>query len=253
TNKEFFADVSKIDLSKLFKDKILINENYFYTYDEIKDFNGNRVGVVIVARPILIVHSSIDKSTNLIYLAIFCLILAILINLIASFINIKKTVLEPILTLKNAIEKIKNSNTTEKITVLDNDEIGDVVKGFNEYLDSIAKGISQDKLVIDEVKDVVMRANKGMLNSTVKQSANSAPVQELVDSVNDLVMNMQKNLTILSDVLIAYGNSKFDYKVPRIEGVTGIIASLFIGIEATGNTASELLALMDSSNKKLLQ
>ena len=60
------------------------------------------------------------------------------------------------------------------------------------------------------------------------------------------------NLTILSDVLIAYGNSKFDYPVPRIEGLTGLMASTLMGIRATGNTVSELLALIDNSNKKLM-
>ncbi|MDD2697695.1 MAG: methyl-accepting chemotaxis protein [Arcobacteraceae bacterium] len=251
-NKDFLADVSKIDIKKLIENKFLIDENYFYTFDNIKDFKGTKIGIVIVARPLSVVNLALDKTTHLIYLALIGLVLAILINLIASLINMKKTVLTPIQALKNSIDKVKNANVTESIEITSNDEIGEVVHSFNEYLGSITEGLKIDRIAIDEVKSIIVRANRGMFNSSVKAQANSAAVQELVVSVNELTSNVQKNLEILSEVLIAYGNSKFDYKVPKLEGITGIIASLFVGIEATGNTASELLALMDQSNTKLI-
>jgi methyl-accepting chemotaxis protein len=251
-NKAFLADVSKIDLEKLFANKILFNENYLYTYDEIKDFQGNKIGIAIVGRPHDIVNEALDKTSNLIYFALLGLVLAILINLIASLINIKKTVLTPIASLKRSINEVKNAKKTDTIEITSDDEIGEVVTSFNEYLDSINEGHKVDYIAIEEVKSVIMKAKRGMLDSQVKSKANSPRVQELVDSVNELTKEVQKNLLILSDVLIAYGNSKFDYKTPKIEGITGIIASLFVGIEATGNTASELLALMNQSNQKLL-
>ncbi|MDD2697496.1 MAG: methyl-accepting chemotaxis protein [Arcobacteraceae bacterium] len=252
-NKEFLADVSKIDLEQLLTNKMLFNENYLYTYDEIKDFQGNKIGIAIVARPHDIVNESLDKTSNLIYFAILGLVLAIVINLIASLINMKKTVLAPIASLKKSIDTVKDSKVTDTIEVLSDDEIGEVVKSFNEYLHSITEGVKIDQIAIDEVKGVITRAKRGMLNSQVKAKGNSQAVNELIGAVNELTNDVQKNLTILSDVMIAYGNSKFDHKVPKLEGVTGIIASLFVGIEATGNTASELLALMSQSNKKLLE
>jgi methyl-accepting chemotaxis protein len=53
-------------------------------------------------------------------------------------------------------------------------------------------------------------------------------------------------------VLTDFGNSKFDTTVPYIQGVTGLVASMFSGVRATGNTVSELLALIDNSNKRLM-
>jgi methyl-accepting chemotaxis protein len=252
-NKDFLADLSKINLEKLFADKIFIDTKYLFTYKEIKDFEGKRIGVLIVARPLEVVNIALDKTSNLIYLALFGLILAIIINLVASLINMKKTVLAPIASLKKSIDKVKDAKVTDTIAVTSDDEIGEVVTSFNEYLHSINEGHKVDYVAIEEVKSVIMKAKRGMLDSQIKSKANSPRVQELVDSVNELTKEVQKNLLVLSDVLIAYGNSKFDYKVPKLEGVTGIIASLFIGIEATGNTASELLALMNQSNKKLIE
>ncbi len=56
----------------------------------------------------------------------------------------KRNILTPILNLKNTIDEIKNnSSETTRIEVKSNDEIGDVVTSFNQYLDSIEKGLIQ--------------------------------------------------------------------------------------------------------------
>ncbi len=251
-NKDFMANLSKVDFEDLLNNKYFMDDKYFYVTTDIKDFQGNKIGMVVAARPLEIVNESLDKTNTLIYLALIALIIAIFVNLIASLINMKKTVLTPIGALKDSIDRVKNANVTDKIVSNSDDEIGEVVDSFNQYLESITDGLKVDRIAIDEVKGIILRANKGMFNTTAKSKAHSPAVQELVTSVNELTTSVQKNLEALSEVLIAYGNSKFDYKVPKLDGVTGIIASLFVGIEATGNTASELLALMNQSNQKLL-
>jgi methyl-accepting chemotaxis protein len=51
--------------------------------------------------------------------------------------------------------------------------------------------------------------------------------------------------------LIEYGNSKYDAKIPEIKGLTGLLASIMMGIRATGNGVSELLAVIDNATKRL--
>ncbi len=251
-NKEFLKDASKIDISRLLADKFLINNQYFYTYDIVTDFNGNKLGIAIVARPMSIVNNALDKTTNLIYFALLGLAAAIFINLIALLIIMRKTVIEPIFSLKNSIEHVKNTHSATKIEVLHNDEIGDVVNSFNDYLESIEDGIKKDQVVIDEVKSVILRANRGLLNTSVKSKADSSRVQELANSVNDLVYGMQKNLENLAEVLVAYSNAHFDYDVKPLQGVTGEIASIMSGAKNTGVTMSGILALIDNTTKRLL-
>ena len=61
--------------------------------------------------------------------------------MIISLFNMKNNILLPILNLKSSIDAISlnNSSQTTRIEVKSNDEIGDVVHSFNNYLDSIEK------------------------------------------------------------------------------------------------------------------
>ena len=72
------------------------------------------------------------------------------ITLLVVFFILKKST-QPIQTLQDAIKALKtekNSNNT--ITIDSSDEIGEVAKEFNEYIDSINKGIKEDNILNDE-------------------------------------------------------------------------------------------------------
>ena len=48
-NKDFLEDAKSIDLDALLKDKLFIDEKYLFTYMDIKDFRGEKLGIVILA------------------------------------------------------------------------------------------------------------------------------------------------------------------------------------------------------------
>jgi methyl-accepting chemotaxis protein len=172
--------------------------------------------------------------------------------LAATLISLRSTVIKPIKDLQNSIEIVKNDHTSNKIDVLNNDEIGDVVVEFNDYLESLEKDRQKDQIVIDEAKAVIVRANRGLLNTSIKSKAASGRVQQLADSVNSLVTGIHSSLDNLSKVLIEYSNARFDYDVPHLEGVTGEIASIMNGAKNTGVTMSGILAMIDNTTKRLL-
>ncbi|MDC0933497.1 methyl-accepting chemotaxis protein [Arcobacteraceae bacterium] len=252
-NKIFLSDLSTIKISKILNEKIVITDKFFYTYTEVKDFNGKKLGIVILARSFDKVHLALDKTEYLIYLAMIILVLAILLNLVATIVNVKKIVLNPIKKLNDSINNVIVDHNATQIEVLNNDEIGDVVSKFNEYLESIDRGIKQDQIVIDEAKSVISRANSGLLNTNIKSKAQSSGVQDLAIEINELVNGMRKNLDMLSKVLVAFSNAKFDYEVNAIEGITGEIASIMSGAKNTGVTISSIIAIVDVSTKRLLE
>ncbi len=249
----FFNDLKNISVSELEKNKVIMTKKYFYTYTEVKDFKGKRLGVAVLARSLEKVNLALDKTEHLIYIAMIILVLAILLNLLATIINVKKIVLKPIKLLKASIDNVMNDNNANKIEVLNNDEIGDVVGSFNAYLESIDEGIKQDKIVIDEAKSVISRANAGLLNTNIKAIADSSGVKDLSTEINILVNGMRSNLDVLSKVLVAFSNAKFDYEVKSIDGVTGEIASIMSGAKNTGVTISSIIAIVDMTTKSLLE
>ena len=252
-NNDLVQDSKTIDFNVLMKDGYLISDKYFYSYIDVKDFNGKKLGIALSARPLEKVMIAVDHTSSIIWTALFILVVALLLSMIVSLINMKKNILAPIFNLKDSIDNIsKNSSSdSQRLEITSQDEIGDLVKSFNEYLDSIEKGVNQDRKVISEAKGIIEKVNAGLLNDTIKNKAHSPEVDSLVSEINNMIKTMHKNLLILSDTLVALSNAKYDYKVPHIEGLTGIVASLMSGTKVTQSTINEVMCLIDESNNKL--
>ena len=252
-NKEFLEDSKKIDFNKLFENKYLMSDKYFYTYIDIVDFTGKKLGIALTAKPKQTVQIAIDHASYIIWVALIILVVALLITMIISLVNMKNNILAPILNLKNSIDAISSNNSSEpsRIEVKSNDEIGDVVHSFNNYLDSIERGLIQDQKVIEESRQIIGKVNAGLLNDRIKGVAHSVGVDSLVKEINSMIERMQKNLTILSESLVALSNAKYDYKIPHIENLTGMIASLLSGAKVTQSSINEIMCLIEKSNNEL--
>ena len=254
-NKDFLEDSKKINFETLLKNEYYISDKYFYTYIDIKDFNNKKLGIALSAEPISKVQIMIDDTSLIIWIALFILLFALIISMIFSLINVKNNILSPILKLKNSIDSIssnnKNTSDNSRIEVTSNDEIGDVVNSFNTYLDSIEKGILQDKKVIEESRQIIAKVNAGLLNDRIKGVSHSAGVDLLVKEINKMIERMQKNLTILSETLVALSTANYDYEIPHIDNLTGVIASLLSGAKVTQSSINEIMCLIERSNNDL--
>ncbi|MDX4036828.1 methyl-accepting chemotaxis protein [Aliarcobacter skirrowii] len=251
-NEDFLADAKTIDFDKLLKDGYLVSKKYFYTYDNVVDFQGKKLGITILAEPISSVQSAIEQASKIIYVALIILVLALLVTMITSLINMKIGILNPILSLKKTIDQITHTSSVEsRIEVISNDEIGDVVTSFNRYLDSIEKGHIQDQIVIDETKKVIEKVNAGLLNDKVVGVANSNSVNSLVKEINKMIEKTQSNLLLVNDAIIALSNAQYDYNIKNIDNTSGIISSLVNGVRVTQSSINEIMCLIYKSNLDL--
>jgi methyl-accepting chemotaxis protein len=252
-NEEVLSDLKNINFDELINNKYLIDEKYFYSYIDIKDFNGKKLGIALISRSIDKVELAIDKAASIIWVALIILVVSLLLAMAISLISMKRNIIAPILSLKDSIDDIKNNSKLDstRIKVKSQDEIGDVVQSFNEYLDSIAQGLEEDRIVIEESRLIIGKVNAGLLNDRIKNTGHSEEVNSLVSEINNMITRMQSNLTQLSDVLVALANAKYDYKIPKVEGLTGLIASLFSGTKVTQSTINEVMCLIYQSNVEL--
>jgi methyl-accepting chemotaxis protein len=252
-NKDFLEDVKKLDFKELIKNDYYISDKFFYTYVDVVDFDNKKLGLALSAKPISKVEKTIEHSASIIWVALIILFVALLVSMIFSLITMKRNILSPILELKNSIDNVTENDSSDnsRIKVLSNDEIGDVVNSFNKYLDSIEAGIVQDQVVIDESRQIIAKVNAGLLNDRVKGTAHSNGVNFLVNEINTMIERMQKNLTILSDSLVALSTARYDHKIPHIENLTGMIASLLSGARVTQSSINEIMCLIEKSNNEL--
>ncbi|MGB3750501.1 MAG: methyl-accepting chemotaxis protein, partial [Arcobacteraceae bacterium] len=181
------------------------------------------------------------------------LIILIIISIITGILStlISRGIISSLKVLENSMDQLSKSNTITKIELENKDETEKIAQKFNLYIKKIEDSITQDTVVIKEVETVIEKINSGLFNTKVYGKASSQSVNILVDSLNAMIESTSENLTLFTNILIAYGNSEFDYTIQKKDGTTGLIASVLLGIKATGNTISEVLSLIDNANTKL--
>ena len=192
-----------------------------------------------------------EELTHL-FVKILIVILIITAFVMGISFLISKGIIKSLGILENSMKDLADAKNSKNIDIINKDETSIIAEYFNIYMENMKKGIEQDTKVISEVKNVIEKINSGLFNTIVHGHASSKEVEELVQELNYMIETTSSNLNELNKIVIAYGNSQFDYKVTKLDGVTGLIASLLLGIRATGNTVSELLALIDNSNKRLI-
>ncbi|GGD37645.1 hypothetical protein GCM10012288_09680 [Malaciobacter pacificus] len=259
-DENFLEDSKKLDFNSLKQNGFTLSNKYFYTYIDIKDFNDNILGIALVGTPIKVINNAIEHTSAIIWTALIILVVALFLSTFTTLVSMKKTVLAPIFDLKNSINNMtkgsldNNENSNDKahrIKIKSNDEIGDLVKSFNSYLDYIDQGIEKDRKVISEAKNVIQKTKKGLLNDRITGHANSPEVESLVIEINGMIDSLQDILTQLSTVLVSMANAKYDKEVPIVPGLGGTVASLFSGVNVTRSSINEIICLIDQSNKEL--
>ncbi len=222
----------------------IVDKNYTVIEEDIKKIIAEQKGLM---------EKSIQEDTDVINNAqTIAVILTITFIIAVIFLAVTiKSILSNITKLDIGVENLLHSETASKVDIATNDEIGNISTNFNIYLESLQKELEADKKVIDEARTVIGKVNAGLYNDRIKQKPGSSEVEKLIEEINNMIDTTQKNLTVISKVLVALSNAKYDYNIPHIEGVTGLIASLLQGTQVTQSTINEVMALIDNSNKRL--
>jgi methyl-accepting chemotaxis protein len=189
--------------------------------------------------------------SNINTLQIIAIIIMIIIIFIISIL-ISKNIISSLRKLQKGIDNlINNKNKTFKIEVSNHDEIGELSKEFNKYILLLEENGKKDAKLIAQTKEVIQRVNSGLFNDTIELKTDTKEVKELVEQINVMIETTNKNLSMVSEVLVAFSNADYEYKIPKVHNVTGIIASIFSGLRITQVTVSEVLGLIDNANKRL--
>lgn len=250
-DKNFTNDLNATDLKQILNEKYIISNNYLITSKKVLDVSNKEVGFFLIAKKIDDVETAVKNGSYLIFVALIILAVVIVVMTATSIFNLKTMVLNRIEGLKHAIDNIRQNKKAEEIHNQANDEIGQVLDSFNAYIKSIQDGIAKDELAIKEAKSVIGKVNAGLFNVLIEIQGNSDAVNALTFEINNMITTTRDNLTQLTNALLEYGTAKFDHEISHIEGVTGLIGSILSGIKTTSSTVSEILALIDNSNKQI--
>ena len=250
-NKEFLADAQQIDLGVLLNDGSLMTEKYFYTFKYVEDFNGKKLGIYLSARPMSIVNEVIHDAEELINVALVMIVIFAAITIIATVINLRTTIIEPLQVLTDSVVALMNySSADQKIAIKSHDEIGELAGHFNDYMQKLRDTMKKDQHVVEEVDKAIQMARSGFFVYKVKAETDNRSTNDLKNSVNAMIEDLGAKFDAIDKALIEYGNARFDYQFD-VENVSGTIGSMVFGTKAIGSNISELLATIMISGEQL--
>ncbi|MEA3353873.1 MAG: HAMP domain-containing protein [Campylobacterota bacterium] len=131
------------------------------------------------------------------------------ITLLVTFVLLKKST-KPIETLEEAIKALtKGSNSGRSIHIKSNDEIGNVARYFNKYIQKIKDSLDEDDKLIKEAKIVIETVKHGEYSKTIKLNTSNQSLEEFKEGVNEMIEATREHLTNMNLILQEYSNHDY--------------------------------------------
>ncbi|WP_419764707.1 MAG: methyl-accepting chemotaxis protein [Arcobacter sp.] len=170
---------------------------------------------------------------------------------VISLVLIISNILKNIQKLDDGVEKLAHNEDASKIDLFSNDELGNIAENFNFYVEKIESAVLQDKLAIENAKEVIGKVNVGLFNDRISVKGSTNELNELIAQFNNMLESTRDNLVKLSDSLTELGKANYIYKIPDIPNITGLVSSLFGGTKVTQTAINEVISIIDNSTKRL--
>lgn len=199
-NKEFFNELSSIDVSKLIEHQM--TKNYFIVSEPIKDFSGKIVGYSVLGEKISKVEHIISKSEDSLLRQVYIMLCVDVFILIFLILVIKKGVSAPLKGLEEIATELSQgeADLSKRLPVRSKDEIGHASSSFNRFLDkveSIAKNANEEAKSAERSKQEVEKSlEKNRLNLALSDSM----IDGAIDNANNLKNTLEKNIKSIDDV-----------------------------------------------------
>ena len=163
----------------------LSNEKKVVAYAPVGDVSG---WSVVCAVPYDEYYSSLSKVTQVIVISI---IVAAAIVIIGSLILVS-ILIKPLSFVKTTINDIStgDADLTKRIDIKLNDEIGDVVNGFNKFTEKLQTIIGQVK----KSRDTLGNAGAALDSSTQNTATSIDEILTSIDSVHNQIDNQSKSV-----------------------------------------------------------
>jgi len=152
------------------------------------------------------IQEIIDTS---IYITTIVAIFAILLFILSTQLFIK-SILKSINALSNGVKDLASGTELKNIPIHSNDEVGQIVNNFNGYLNKIENGQKQDKILIENAKEVIEKVKVGIYNQTIDETTLNPSLEEFKISVNEMITITKEHFIRVNQVLETY--AKLNYR-----------------------------------------
>ena len=210
-NKNLIKELQKNNINPSEIKRYITTQNYLLSAKAVKDYSGKVVGYMLTAKNLKLLAKVVDdaeKSTisQLITMAISDTLVLLLLIWIVN-----KAIKKPLNGLIRAIKELASgsSNLSKRVKVTSDDEIGEIAKNFNRYLDRIEQKQQEEKEFIQKAQKSIQKAKNGTFDETITAKIDSETLTSFKDSVNEMLVAISKNFESINSVLSKYKNNDY--------------------------------------------
>lgn len=213
------------------------DNKYFCVYIPLKDNDGNISGMLFVAKDTATETEAILGVVKI----IIPIIIALVVILVLVAVVFLRSLLKPLIGVKVTLEDISSGDAdlTKRIENKSDDEIGDVVNGFNKFAGKLQNIISDVKTS----KDDLLVAGEDLSSAT----------QDTASSITEIIANIEsmKNQIGAQNQSVNSTAGAVNEIASNIESLERMIESQSAGVTQASAAVEEMIGNITSVNSSV--
>ena len=182
-------------------------------------------------------------------------IIAILLFLIFS-LYISKVIIDSLDRFKDGLLGFfaylnREASDTTLLDESNKDEFGQMAKVVNVNIKKSNEILLNEEQVLEQIEKMIQNIERGFFMYRIKLKCENQQIETIRNNINSLANNLQMKISSISNVLLDFGESHFESRVPEDLDMVGTYGSLKSSTSLVGNNASELLAMILTTGDKL--
>jgi len=178
--------------------------------------------------------------------------IGILLFIIFTSIFIK-SILASLKSLDDGVLELVEGSDGKKVDIKAKDEVGEIAKKFNKYIDKIENGLKEDQELINEAQIIMNRASNGWYSQYIEKVTSNKSLNNFKNDVNNMLKNTKNHFTNMNIILEEYVHLDYRNKLV-LEGVEkgGVFELLVTDINKLRDSITHML-VDNKSNGMTLQ
>ncbi|MCT7593808.1 methyl-accepting chemotaxis protein [Aliarcobacter butzleri] len=145
----------------------------------------------------------------------------------------------------------RQSPKVDYIDINSEDEFGAMAKVVNENIKKSNEILLNEEQVLEQIEKMIQNIERGFFMYRIKLKCENQQIETIRNNINALANNLQMKISSISNVLLDFGESHFESRVPEDLDMVGTYGSLKSSTRLVGNNVSELLAMILTTGDKL--
>lgn len=178
--------------------------------------NDEFIGGIVYVIPQETINRPIDDMYNIIWISV--VIAIIILNILFYFIS-KKFIIEPLESINNVAKDFSNGYFEKRVSIKNNDEIGDLAKTFNNMADSIEEAENNRREFISNISHELrspITSIKGFITAILDGIIPKEKEKDYLNIANDEIMRLTRLVNDLLD-LSAMQAGKVQFNFMKID------------------------------------